>query len=237
MVMRSTRAVVLALLLGSAAVFAPMPAAGAQASAVPGNLQSVVDDLLADVGQVTGSLAPQVTFTVDEEASLYSFGAAAGITGIYNCTKTIDLPPLSHLTKQSLEFQLNGAYLGPDNKPVIAQAYGGIDGFDVVCDGMEHEYSITGLVTNGIPFEEGSGEAIVRMTACDLLGCTTASFDPTLAMTGDGFSSAAGATAAADCSYVDAGNGEPITADAGSTFTDSRGLTYRVGDDCTLSAV
>ena len=37
------------------------------------------------------------------------------------------------------------------------------------------------------------------------------------------------------CAYKDAGNGERITAPKGSTFTDSRGISYRVGNDCSLT--
>jgi hypothetical protein len=40
--------------------------------------------------------------------------------------------------------------------------------------------------------------------------------------------------APAPCSYSDAGNGQPITATRGSTFTDSRGMKYRVEQDCEL---
>ncbi|HSH61259.1 MAG TPA: hypothetical protein VK988_16780, partial [Acidimicrobiales bacterium] len=37
------------------------------------------------------------------------------------------------------------------------------------------------------------------------------------------------------CSYNDAGNGSLITAAKGSAFTDSRGYSYRVGTDCSLT--
>ena len=40
-----------------------------------------------------------------------------------------------------------------------------------------------------------------------------------------------------NCSYSDAGNGSPISAGRGSTFTDSLGSTYRVEDDCGLTRV
>lgn len=39
----------------------------------------------------------------------------------------------------------------------------------------------------------------------------------------------------ATCSYNDAGNGSLITAAKGTTFTDSRGYSYRVGNDCSLT--
>jgi hypothetical protein len=238
---RSTVVAVAAVLMGLMAALGPIHGASAQVPevpAVPGDLQDIVDQLLDLVGQVTGSLAPEVSFTVDEEAELYSSGAAAGISGTYTCSKTLDLATAPQLAGQSLEFNLNGAYARFDGVAVIAQAHGVINSFDVVCDGNEQEYSITGLTTNGVPFEEGPGEAIVTMTACDLLGCTTASFDPTLNLVGDGFSSGEGddaATADADCSYSDAGDGSPITADKGDTFTDSRGLSYQVEDDCSLT--
>lgn len=48
---------------------------------------------------------------------------------------------------------------------------------------------------------------------------------------------ALGATETGYCEYTDAGNGTPIRAKKGSTFTDSLGSTWRVGQDCSLTIV
>ena len=46
-----------------------------------------------------------------------------------------------------------------------------------------------------------------------------------------------GVAAPEDCEFTDAGNGTPIRAKKGSTFTDSLGNTWRVGQDCALTFV
>jgi hypothetical protein len=51
---------------------------------------------------------------------------------------------------------------------------------------------------------------------------------------GGGDSDSAATTAPAVCSYNDAGNGNPIEGEAGGTLTDSRGMSYTIGSDCTL---
>ncbi|MCU1661602.1 MAG: hypothetical protein QOG10_6568 [Kribbellaceae bacterium] len=46
-----------------------------------------------------------------------------------------------------------------------------------------------------------------------------------------------GGTPPAGCSITDAGNGQTSSAAKGSTFTDSRGQTYGVGNECGLTEI
>jgi hypothetical protein len=51
---------------------------------------------------------------------------------------------------------------------------------------------------------------------------------------GGGGSDSAATTVPALCNFTDAGNGNPLEGTAGSQLTDSRGMAYDIGADCTL---
>ncbi len=187
---RSVRAAIVGLLLGTVALVGPAHPAVAQVDipevpiADASGIDELVDGLLTGVGDLVGSLAPYVEFTVDEEAQVYSFGASTEITGTYICDKTIALDEtLPQLTSQSITVDLVQA-LSLDGVVQTTSASGYIDSFDVVCDNAEQEFFILALV-HGAPLLEGPAEVVVRMTACDLLGCTTAAAGPTVQLSGE----------------------------------------------------
>lgn len=230
MMKRSVRTAIVATLLGTASLVVPIQGASAQVGPpLPPEVQSLVDNVLDSVGAMNGSLAPTVSVRLEPEANLYSFGAAVQLPGSYNCSRTLDVDTLPHMTTDSVSFVLTQAQAS-DNGPRVTHASQPRSVAELLCDGRDHEYFFTGQTDGPSPLLNGPAQVFAVVTACDLLGCTSAIGNGAVDLVGEGYSS----TAPPTCAYKDAGNGAPIRALKGSRFTDSLRRTYRVGDDCTL---
>ncbi len=202
----------LALLLGSVASVAPAPSATAQTlPEFAPEVAGLVEPILVSVAQILGSLAPFGSFEIDEEGELFSGGAGVEISGGFACAKTLDLAPLlPHVTSQSITVDV--AQAGAS----VTRARGRIESADMTCDGADKEFTVFALVDGGAPLRAGPVEVVVRMSVCDLLGCTTAAAVSTINAAAPAADAAGGDGAgAADAAGGDGAGGGGAAAGSG----------------------
>lgn len=123
-------------------------------------------------------LAPKVTLTADTNATIFSGGASAYIFGTYSCSGLFSLPlePQNYLRN---EITADVRQVGATTGSTLVGATGRIAGDTVPCTGATRSYAVPAL-GNNLPLRAGPAEAVVRITACDIFGCTTATRFPTL---------------------------------------------------------
>ena len=91
----------LALLMGAVALIGPVHASAETLPPTPPGVAELVDSILSADGDLLQSLAPTVSFDIDGDAELFSYGASVLVTGTYACDKTLALDEaLPQLTSQ-----------------------------------------------------------------------------------------------------------------------------------------